>query len=261
MTLRRGSVGQNIMDKWPRFIWDLRPSDWHTGQSGHKREDVVTLLEASKKKKRETPMKRTLMALLATLLFSAPASAAQNYRIQEKGGFAPTGRFIEFPSRYGWKSYEVDFKFGVDMERRQLTRRSTLKLKITRKDGTTWKYKCRAKDGQEMWANINRRYSKGLSILTECRIDPRKFAKSVGLDYDLVGEPTLVFQVTIRGKDAKAGIHKGLYFLAGGQIEASPMNQYATKTGDPSNLGVLFSSKPHDVRRSAAFVISSNYVK
>lgn len=247
------------MENGPCFIWDLRPSDFDTGRHVRKHVDAVKLLEDGSKK-RETPMKKSIIALIALFAFSLPASAAGRYRVKDSGGFAPTGRFIEFASRYGWKSYEVDFDFGIDMQTRRLTRRSKLTIKIERNDGSVWKYRCRAKDRNEMWANINKLYGKGISVLTECRIDPKKFARAVGLDYDLVGEPTLVFQVMIKNEDARAGVHKGMYFLAGGQIEASPMNQYATKIGDPSNLGVLFSSKRADERRSARFTISSRYM-
>ncbi|MFH2202431.1 MAG: hypothetical protein ABIJ96_04915 [Elusimicrobiota bacterium] len=205
-------------------------------------------------------MKRSILALLAVCIFALPAAAEQRFKIKDKGGFAPTGRFIEFASRYGWESYEVEYDLGVDMANRRLASKSSLRLTIHRKDGSAWKYKCRAKNGSEMWANVNRLYGKGVSVLTECRIDPRKFAKSVELDYDLVGEPTLVFQVTINQDQARVGIHKGMYFLAGGQIEASPMNLYATSTGDPSNLGVLFSSKPTGTRESTPFVISYSHL-
>jgi len=188
-------------------------------------------------------MKRSLLALIALALLSLPSSAADRFHVKDKGGFAPTGRFIEFPSRYGWKSYEVDYDFGIDTAKHRLTRRSTLRITIHRKDGTTWKHKCRAKNTREMWANISQHYNKSITVLTECRIDPKKFARSINVDYDLVGEPTLVFQVMINSDDAQTGAHKGMYFVASGEIEASAMAQYATKTGDPSQLGVLFSSK------------------
>ena len=204
-------------------------------------------------------MRKTLLSFAAVLVLSVSASAAEKYRVKDSGGFGPTGRYIEFASRYGWKAYEVDFKFGVDWDRRVLSEKSKLTVKITKNDGKTWKYKCRAKDRREMWANINKLYGKGISVLTECRIDPKDFGKAVGLDYDLVGEPTLVFQVMIKNEEAEAGVHKGMYFLSAGQIAASPMNQYATKIDDPSNLGVLFSSKDAGARESAAFVISANY--
>ena len=75
-----------------------------------------------------------------------------------------------------------------------------------------------------------------------CRIKPRKFAKAVRIDRDLVGEPTLVFQVMVKNGKARAGVQKGMYFLATGEIEAGSLNPYATPHQDPSELGVLFTS-------------------
>ncbi|HVE12147.1 MAG TPA: hypothetical protein VNI01_02020 [Elusimicrobiota bacterium] len=190
-------------------------------------------------------MKRA-MILLAALLAAGSASA-ETYRIQEEGGFGSTGRLIEFADRYGWQSYSVDFNFGVDMETRALERRSSLDIQVTRKDGSHWSYRCSAKRKsgglQELWANINPVLGRGVSVMTECRIPAAKFAKAVDLDSELVGEPTLVFSVSLTDGKAAAGAQKGFYFLASAQVAASPLAQYSTPNGDPSQLGVLFLSK------------------
>lgn len=183
-----------------------------------------------------------IVAGISALFMASGASAADRYSVSDEGGFGATGRHIEFSSRYGWESYAIDYDFGLEMAERRIDRKSSLRLTIRRNDGSSWSYRCRAKDTREMWANINLLYGKGVSVMTECRIDPAKFAKAVGLDADLVGEPTLVFHVMIKEGKAVSGIQKGFYFLAGGQIEASPLSQYATKYDDPSELAVLFAS-------------------
>ena len=146
------------------------------------------------------------------------------------------------------------------MQKRELTRKSSLTLTIKRRDGSEWSYRCRANRSQDMWANINRLYGKGISVLTECRINPKKFGKSVGLDADLVGEPTFVFHVMIKNGKARPGIQKGFYFLEGGQIEASSMSQYSTKYDDPSNLGVLFASQMAPHMHYPQYGISARYI-
>lgn len=187
-------------------------------------------------------MKRSIIAL-AFLLCAAGSVHAERYQVQDEGGFGFTGRRIEFANRYGWKSYKVDYDLDLDVAARRLNRRANLKITITRNDGSTWSYKCKAKDDARMWANVNKMYGKGVSVLTECRVPPKKFAKAVGLDADLVGDPTLVFHVMVNGNEAHAGVQKGFYFEEAGQIEASTMRQYVTLHGDPSELGVLFASR------------------
>lgn len=187
-------------------------------------------------------MKRAAIMLAVMVGLAATAVAGERYTVQDKGGFGRTGRHVEFPSRYGWESYEVDFSFGLERHARALTRRSKLTLKVTMRDGSTWKYRCKASREDEMWANINKLYGKGISILTECRISPKKFAKAVDLDPDLVGDPTLVFHVTVKDGQASVGVQKGMYFVATGDINAGPMRNYAIMQSDPSNLGVIFAS-------------------
>ena len=117
-----------------------------------------------------------------------------------------------------------------------------MKLSIVRRDGSKWSTKCKAKHSDRMWANVNRLYNKGVSVLAECRIPPAEFAKLVKLDKGLVGEPTLVFQAMVKGGEAEAGIQKGFYFLNAAEIEAGELSGYSTREGDPSALSVVFNS-------------------
>lgn len=226
-----GPQGQASDGKGPRYIWDLRPSN----EAGRKGRPVL-----AERHGRRPPMKKALPALLAALL--ASPAAAGGFKVSDEGGFASTGRFVELADRYGWASYEVKFRFDLDMERGRLSRGSELYLRIHKKDGGRWAYRCRAEDPLEMWANVNRLYGKGVSVMTQCRIAPKRFAKAVDLHQGLVGEPTLVFHVMIRDGRAEPGSQKGLYFLAANDIEHGPMLQYATRHDDPSSLGVLFAS-------------------
>lgn len=219
----RGSQGQTRGKKRPQYIWDLRPS-------------------SPDERERRVPLKRSLVSIAAFLLLSGTSFAAERYQVEDEGSFGSTGRFVEFASRYGWDSYEAKFNFGLDMDARKLTRNSTLKIKIRRRDGKTWSYKCRARDDVMMWANIIRLYGKGVSILVECRIKPKKFAKIVDLDWTVVGGPTLVFQVMVEDGKARPGLQKGFYFLKSGDIHNGSMLEYAASSNDPSQLAVLFTS-------------------
>ncbi|MFA5138379.1 MAG: hypothetical protein WC728_04025 [Elusimicrobiota bacterium] len=187
-------------------------------------------------------MRRAFLALAAFFLLAGSASAAERYVVEDTGGFGSTGRFVEFASRYGWNGYHVKFKFGLDMGERALTPDSDLRLTITRRDGSTFEYRCKAsRERDRMWANINMLYSKGISVMTECGIDPGKLAKAVGMDEDMMGQPTLVFHVMIKDGQAAAGVQKGLYFTESGEGYGA-MQQYMSRDRDPANLGVLFAS-------------------
>ncbi|MFC1680140.1 hypothetical protein ACFL2T_08035, partial [Elusimicrobiota bacterium] len=194
---RRGLPREDRSERGMETSWDLRPISskvacprWLAARRAKLQEDA---------NRRGNPMMRALIAVAAVLSLAAPASAADKYTVTDKGGFGSTGRLVEFASRYGWHSYEVDFDFGVDLSERRLTRKSKLTVKIQRNDGSTWKYRCRAKDQRWMWANINRLYDKGISVLTECRIDPDDFAEAVDLESDLVGDLFLVQQGAVGG--------------------------------------------------------------
>jgi len=209
--------------------------------------------------KGEKAMKNSLIALAAVFLLAGSASATEKYKVVDEGGFGRTGRLVEFSSRYGWDSYKVEYDIRVDKAANRLARGSNLKLTVKRNDGSTWSYKCKAKDTDSMWANVNRVYGNGLSIMTECRINPKKFAKAVDLVPDLVGDPTLVFHVMIQDGKARPGVHKGLYFLGNDEIAAGGMHNYASERADPSNLGVLFAT--HPAPRHGRVVASVGYLR
>lgn len=183
-------------------------------------------------------MKNAILALLMALPGLVHAEA---YSLKDAGDFAPLGQRVEFADRYGWRRYEVDFNFGLDESNRALTRGSKLAVKILRRDGSTWKYTCKAKN-EALSANINFIHGRGISVVVDCRIDQKEFAKAVDLDKDDVGFPSLVFHAMIQDGQVTAGAQRGLYFSPGGQMESSEMNAYAALSEDPTNLAVVFRS-------------------
>jgi hypothetical protein len=179
-------------------------------------------------------------AILAALLAVPGYCGAASYTLKDKGDFEPTGRRVEFADRYGWQSYEARFDFELDEGGRSLTRGSKLTIRIKRRDGGDWSYKCKAKGSDAMTANVNFVPGRGLSIVAECRIPERDFAKAVDLHADDVGRPVLVFQAIVQDGQVKAGSQRGVYFLPGGQIESSDLNAYASSSLD--GLAVVFRS-------------------
>ena len=210
-------------------------------------------------KGRENPMKR-LIAVAVLAVLASGASAEDRYVVKDKGGFGATGRLVEMATRFAWDSYEATFDFGLEPTQRSITRDSVLKLSITRRDGSTWSTKCKAKHSDRMWANVNRLYNKGVSVLAECRIPPAEFAKLVKLDKGLVGEPTLVFQAMVKSGQAEAGIQKGFYFLNAAEIEAGELSGYSTREGDPSALSVVFNSAMAPYLNHPAFAMRPRYL-
>lgn len=186
-------------------------------------------------------MKPKTIRALGTLLILIPGlCAAEKYSVRDEGDFAPSGHRVEFADRYGWRNYRVDFDFGLDQGDRALTRDSRLTVKIVKRDGKTWSYTCKAKGKQPMTANVNFLYGKGISVVAECRIPERDFARAVELDQEDVGLPNLVFQAIIQDGQTRPGAQRGLYFIPGGQIESSELNAYAAANDDPSSLAVVF---------------------
>ncbi|MCX5790347.1 MAG: hypothetical protein NTX64_17845 [Elusimicrobia bacterium] len=188
-------------------------------------------------------MLRLILAFVAAGVLSPSAWASTRYTVSDKGLFAPTGRSVEFSDRFGWVSYEAKFKFGIDVNARSLSPDSTLDLTVRRTDGTSWSYRCKARDPREMRANINSIYGRGTLVVVECRVRADKFASAVGLDGDMVGSPTLVFSAWLRDGKVETGSQKGFYFLNSAQIGSSVMAQYATENDDPSELAVIFSTE------------------
>jgi hypothetical protein len=187
----------------------------------------------------EAAMKK--MSLLAALLLMPALVRAEKYSVRDEGDFAPAGHRVEFADRFGWRSYHIDFDFGIDEGSRSLSRDSRLKILVKKRDGSEWNYVCRTK-GSALGANINYVFNHGISVVAECRIPEKEFAKAVDLHPEDVGLPNLVFQAWIRDGQVHPGAQRGLYFVAGGQIESSTLNAYASAENDPSNLAVVFRS-------------------
>lgn len=189
-------------------------------------------------------MKEGLLLLLLSACFFPAGASAEKYSYKEEGDFAPAGHRVEFYDRYGWRSYEVKFSFGLDQSARQLTRESKLELKIKRRKGGSWSYSCRNKGKESIYANINYLFGKGISIVAECRIPEGEFADAVGLHSEDVGQPSLVFHVLVEEGKVAPGAQRGIYFAPGGQIESSELAAYAADHDDPTSLAVVFRQKP-----------------
>ncbi|MBI5200322.1 MAG: hypothetical protein HY925_01945 [Elusimicrobia bacterium] len=185
-------------------------------------------------------MKLSLLAVL--LLSSTGAFADERYVVKDEGMFAPTGRHVEFPDRFGWRGYEAKLDFKFDSESRRMSPDSVLNITVHKSEGGNWSYRCRARDSKEMFANVNFIYGRGILVVVQCRVNPDKFADAVNLDSDMVGEPTLVFSAWIREGKAEVGTQKGFYFQDGGQMRSSVMAQYASQNDDPTDLAVQFAT-------------------
>lgn len=174
-----------------------------------------------------------MRAAILTLLLASPAAA--KYRISESGAFAAAGGFAE---RHGWRSYSVKFSFDLDLPARALSERSSIELRVELKDGRSWKARCRASDGS-LSANVNALIGKGVSVMSECQLQPSGFAKAVGAKASEVGRPILVFHAMVEGGGARAGQQKGILLVPAGRMAAG-LVPYVSRDGDPSELAVLF---------------------
>ncbi|HAM36438.1 MAG TPA: hypothetical protein DEB40_08000 [Elusimicrobia bacterium] len=184
-------------------------------------------------------MKRLIFALAML----APGGAwAERYSLRDVGDFQPSGQRVEFYDRFGWRGYEVDFDFGLDEGNRMLSSDSRLKLRVQKRDGGRWNYTCKAKGRRPLIANINFLWGKGISVVVECRVDEKAFAKAVGMDPDDVGNPTIVFHAMIQEGQVTPGPQRGLYFEPTGRLAAAELGPYTSKNDDPSSLTVLFRS-------------------
>lgn len=179
------------------------------------------------------------LALWSLLLLPGVCSA-EKFAVRDEGDFAPSGRHVEFADRFGWKGYRVDFDFGFDEGRRSLARGSRLKIRIERKDGSSWSHACKAKGRGSLSASVNPVYNRGLSVVAECRVPAEDFAEAVGLHPDDVGLPMILFQVFVSDGKVVPGSQRGLYFLPAGRIESSELGAYATGSDEATSLAVVF---------------------
>ena len=121
-------------------------------------------------------MKRLVLAVL----FLVPGMArAERYFLHDAGEFQPFGYGVEFYDRFGWRSYQVDFDFDLDIANLTLGRDSRLKLRIDKRGGGHWDYSCKTGGRRSLNANVNALYGQGISVVADCRIDNRSFAKAV----------------------------------------------------------------------------------
>lgn len=172
---------------------------------------------------------------LVLLLAALPARAGETMTVKDSGGFDPAGRTIEFPDRFGWKSYEAVFKFALDEEGR-LASASRLDLVIHRRGGK-WKYSCRV-SSEELSARVVPLGGR-TSVIAECRVRPKAFAKAVDLHPDDVGAPLFVFEAVVEGGGARAGGQRGLRFRPDSPVASLDLSPYAASP-DAAGLAVVF---------------------
>lgn len=172
---------------------------------------------------------------LVLLLAALPARAGETMTVKDAGGFDPAGRTIEFPDRFGWRSYEATFRFSLDDDGR-LSDSSRLDLVIKRRDGK-WKYSCRA-SSEELSARVVPLGGR-VSVIAECRVRPKAFAKAVDLHPDDVGAPLFVFEAVVEGGSARAGGQRGLRFRPDAPVASLDLSPYAASP-DAAGLAVVF---------------------
>jgi hypothetical protein len=173
--------------------------------------------------------------LLAALLASS-AFAGEKISVRDAGGFDPAGRTVEFPDRFGWTAYEAAFDFTLD-EDGGLSRGSRLDVVIIRRGGKKWTYSCRASK-DDLTARVVPLGGR-TSVIAECRVKPRAFAKAVDLDPDDVGAPVFVFEAVLEGGKARAGGQRGLRFRPDAPVASLDLSPYAASP-DAAGLAVVF---------------------
>ncbi|MBI5247461.1 MAG: hypothetical protein HY923_09780 [Elusimicrobia bacterium] len=175
-------------------------------------------------------------ALAAALLLAAPSFAGEKMTVKDAGGFDPAGRTVEFPDRFGWTSYEASFAFSLGDDR-TLENSSRLDLIIHRRGGGKWKYSCRA-SSEELSARVVPLGGR-VSVIAECRVRPKAFAKAVDLDADDVGAPVFVFEAVLEGGQVRAGGQRGLRFRPDSPVASLDLNPYASSP-DAAGLALVF---------------------
>ncbi len=182
-------------------------------------------------------MKRFLF--VAALMIPGLARAHE-YVLRDSGEFQPLGQLVEFYDRFGWRSYEVEFDFGLDDTSRSLSSGSRLVLHIVKLDGSRWDYSCKASGRRPLSANINVLFDSRVSVVADCRIDEKSFARAVGLHPDDVGTPDLVFQAIVQDGRASVGAQCGIVLQPSAQSAATELSPYLAASDDPGGLAVVF---------------------
>ena len=186
-----------------------------------------------------TAKNKDMKRLILAVLLSLPGLArAHEYTLRDSGEFQPLGQLVEFYDRFGWRSYDVDLEFDLDGS--SLGRSSRLTVKIVKKDGSKWDYSCKA--SRALSANINILFDGRVSVVAQCRIDAKSFAKAVALHPEDVGEPDLVFQVMVKDGKASPGAQRGIVLIPSSQGAATELTPYFAASDDPGGLAVVFQS-------------------
>lgn len=178
----------------------------------------------------------TIHSLLGLLLLSSSAFAGERLLVRDAGGFDLAGRTVEFPDRFGWKGYEAEFTFSFSADG-TLAPGSRLNLVIARRGGGKWKYSCRA-SSDELTTRVVPLGGR-VSVIAECRVKPRAFAKAVDLDAEDVGAPVFVFEAVIEGGQARAGGQRGLRFRPDAPVASLDLSPFAASP-DAGGLAVVF---------------------
>ncbi len=175
-------------------------------------------------------------ALCLAVILSSPAFAGERVTVRDAGGFDPAGRTVEFPDRFGWRGYEAEFSFSF-ADDGSLSGASRLDVAITRRGGKKWKYTCRA-SSDDLTTRVVPLGGR-VSIVAECRVKPKAFAKAVDLDGEDVGAPVFVFEAVIEGGKARAGGQRGLRFRPDAPVASLDLSPYAA-VPDAAGLAVVF---------------------
>ncbi len=177
-----------------------------------------------------------ILSLLFVAFLSAPAFAGERMTVRDAGGFDPSGRTVEFPDRFGWRGYEAEFSFSFG-EDGKVSGASRLNIVILRRGGGKWKYSCRA-SSDDLASRVVPLGGR-ISVIAECRVKPKAFAKAVDLDAEDVGAPVFVFEAVIENGQARAGGQRGLRFRPDSPVASLDLSPFAASP-DAAGLAVLF---------------------
>lgn len=177
----------------------------------------------------------SIRAALLLLLLASPAFAGR-VTVRDAGGFDPSGRTIEFPDRFGWRGYEAEFSFSF-ADDGTLARSSRLDLVIARRGGRKWSYSCRASGG-DLTARVVPVLGR-TSVIAECRVSPKAFAKAVDLDAEDVGAPVFVFEAVLESGKARPGGQRGLRFRPDAPVASIDLGPFAASP-DAAGFAVVF---------------------
>lgn len=170
------------------------------------------------------------------MLLSSPAFAGERMTVRDAGGFDPAGRRVEFSDRFGWRGYEAEFSFSF-ADDGTLSGASRLNIAIARRGGGKWTYSCRA-SGDDLTTRVVPLGGR-VSVIAECRVRPKAFAKAVDLDAEDVGAPVFVFEAVIENGRARTGGQRGLRFRADAPVASVELSPYAASP-DAGGLAVVF---------------------